>query len=102
MFVQLQFLIFSSKEKCSDYKFNRGNTNIYATGENETIIDYWLRWKLEGGYLVNNFLTLTYRNLFFKTKLLAKEKNYTFLWFKNNQLFVTKNNSINAILIERK
>jgi len=56
-------------------------------------------WKKEGIY-VNNYLTQTYRNLFFKTKLLAKEKNYKFVWFKNNKLFVRKNNDTNAIPIE--
>lgn len=54
-------------------------------------------WKKEG---INNYLTQTYRNLFFKTKLLAKEKNYKFVWFKNNKLFVRKNNDTNAIPIE--
>jgi len=52
-------------------------------------------WKKEGIY-INNYLTQTYRNLFFKTKLLAKEKNYKFVWFKNNKLFVRKNNDTNA------
>jgi hypothetical protein len=35
-------------------------------------------WKKEGIY-VNDCLTLTYKNLFFKIKLLAKEKNYKFV-----------------------
>lgn len=56
-------------------------------------------WKKEGIY-VNYSLTLTYKNLFFKSKLLAKEKNYKFVWFKNSKLFVRKINDTNSILID--
>lgn len=49
---------------------------------------------------INNYLTLTNRNLFYKTKMYAKENSYRYAWFKNNKMLMKKNDSEKVIIIE--
>ncbi|KAF0711660.1 E3 ubiquitin-protein ligase TRAIP-like [Aphis craccivora] len=48
---------------------------------------------------VNEQMTSTFRNLFFKTRNIAKEVGYKFIWFKNNKIFVKKNEGSMTIYI---
>jgi len=49
---------------------------------------------------VNEQMTSTFRNLFFKTRNIAIEVGYKFIWFKNNKIFVKKNEGSMTINIE--
>jgi len=46
------------------------------------------------------FLTQFNRIYFTKKKLFAKDKNYKFVSFKNNKLFMKKNEDANATIID--
>lgn len=48
---------------------------------------------------VNDQMTSTNRDLFFKARKTAKEVGYKFIWFKNNKIFVRRNESSKAIII---
>jgi len=48
---------------------------------------------------VNDQMTSTYRDLFFKARKAAKKVGYKFIWFKNNKIFVRRNESSKAIII---
>lgn len=60
-----------------------------------------VNWQNYGIY-INNYLYLTqyYRNVFYKTRMFAKEHNFKFVWFKNNKLFMKKTKNSNAIYID--
>lgn len=57
------------------------------------------KWDNNGIY-INNYLTQSNRNLFYKTRMLAKEHSYKFVWFKNNKLFIKKSENSNTIYID--
>lgn len=48
---------------------------------------------------VNEQMTLAYKDLFFKTRNAVKEVGYKFIWFKNNKIFVRKNEGSKVIII---
>lgn len=56
-------------------------------------------WDNNGIY-INNYLTQSNRNLFYKTRMFAKEHSYKFVWFKNNKLFIKKSENSNTIYID--
>lgn len=60
--------------------------------------DIDFNWKDTALYF-NEQMTTTYRKLFFKAKTVAKEKKYKYVWFKNNRIFVKKDDSTKAITI---
>jgi hypothetical protein len=49
---------------------------------------------------VNEQMTSTFRNLFFKTRNTVKEVGYKYIWFKNNKIFVKKNEGSKIIIID--
>lgn len=48
------------------------------------------KWEKTAIY-VNEQMTSTNRDLFFKARNAVKEVGYKFIWFKNNKIFVRKN-----------
>lgn len=48
---------------------------------------------------VNVQMIPVYRDLFFKARKAVKEVGYKFIWFKNNKIFVRRNESSKAIII---
>lgn len=50
----------------------------------------------------NNYLTQTNSNLFYKTRMYAKEHNYKYIWFRDYKIFIRKNETNKVILIEDK
>lgn len=56
-------------------------------------------WKNEAIY-INDNLTPFNRNLFFITKSFARDFSYKFVWFKDNKLFLKKNELSKAIVID--
>ncbi|XP_025423462.1 uncharacterized protein LOC112692862 [Sipha flava] len=57
------------------------------------------KWKEEGIY-INNYLTQINRNLFYKTRLYAKENNYKYVWYRDCKIFIRKDEKNKVILIE--
>lgn len=49
---------------------------------------------------INDSLTQFNRNLFFKAKVVAREKGYKFVWFKDLKLFIKKNENTKVIIID--
>lgn len=49
---------------------------------------------------INEQLTQTNRNLFYKTRTKAREYGYKFTWFKDSKIFVKKSETTNVILID--
>lgn len=56
-------------------------------------------WDNNGIY-INNYLTQSNKNLFYKTRMFAKEHSYKFVWFKNNKLFIKRSENSNTIHID--
>jgi regulator of replication initiation timing len=56
-------------------------------------------WNNDNIY-INDSLTQYNRNLFFKTRVYARDFGYKFVWFKNLKLFIKKNENTNAIFID--
>lgn len=56
-------------------------------------------WSNEGIYL-NNVLTQTNSNLFYKTIMYAKEFNYKYVWFRDCKIFMRKDEKNKVIVIE--
>uniref|UniRef100_A0A2S2NLJ2 PHD-type domain-containing protein n=1 Tax=Schizaphis graminum TaxID=13262 RepID=A0A2S2NLJ2_SCHGA len=49
---------------------------------------------------MNDSLTQFNRNLFFKARVFARDAGYKFVWFKDSKLFIKKNESTKAIIID--
>lgn len=49
---------------------------------------------------INDSLTQLNRNLFFKARFHARDIGYKFVWFKDQKLFIKKNENTNAIFID--
>lgn len=49
---------------------------------------------------INNYLTQSNRNLFYKNRMFAKNSNYKFVWFKNNKMFIKKSENSNTMYID--
>lgn len=47
------------------------------------------KWK-DGGIFIINYLTHTNSNLFYKTRLYAREHNYKFIWCRDCKIFIRK------------
>jgi hypothetical protein len=45
-------------------------------------------------------MTSTFRNLIFMTRNIAKKGGYKFIWFKNNKIFVKKNEGAITLIID--
>lgn len=58
-----------------------------------------VNWESNNIY-VNNYLTQSNKNLFYKTRIFAKEHSYKFVWFKNNKIFMKKSENSNVIYID--
>lgn len=51
------------------------------------------------GIFVNNYLTQYNSNLFFKSRMFAKENNFKFVWFNDCEIFIKKRESSKAYII---
>jgi len=58
-------------------------------------------WKNENIY-INDNLTQFNRNLFYKTKIFARDSGYKFVWFRDYKLFIKKTELTKAIIIDNK
>jgi len=58
-------------------------------------------WKNEAIY-INDNLTQFNRNLFYKTKIFARDSGYKFVWFRDYKLFIKKTELTKAIVVENK
>lgn len=56
-------------------------------------------WKNEPIY-INDNLTQFNRNLFYKTKIFARDSGYKFVWFRDYKLFIKKTELTKAIVVE--
>lgn len=56
----------------------------------------WKKWS----YLTNDNLTQFNRNLFFKSKVFARDSGYRFVWYKDSKFFIKKNENSKSVLIE--
>lgn len=56
-------------------------------------------WR-ESGIFVNNYLTKYNSDLFYKTRMFAKENNYKFVWFKDLKIFIKKNEGSRASIVD--
>jgi regulator of replication initiation timing len=61
--------------------------------------DIHTEWSNEGIYL-NNVLTQTNSNLFYKTRMYAKKYNYKYVWFRDCKIFMRKDEKNKIIVIE--
>jgi len=52
-----------------------------------------------GGIFVNNYLTQYNSNLFFKSRMFAKENNFKFVWFNDGKIFIKKSESSKVNII---
>lgn len=56
-------------------------------------------WKNEAIYINNNLMQFN-RNLFYKTKIFARDSGYKFVWFRNYKLFINKTELTKAIVVD--
>lgn len=52
-----------------------------------------------GGIFDNNYLTQYNSNLFFKSRIFAKENNLKFIWFNDCKIFIKKSETSKATII---
>lgn len=52
-----------------------------------------------GGIFVNNYLTQYNSNLFFKSRMFAKEKDFKFVWFNDCKIFIKKSETSKTNII---
>lgn len=52
-----------------------------------------------GGIFVNNYLTQYNSNLFFKSRMFAKENNFKFVWYNDCKIFIKKSETSKATII---
>lgn len=56
------------------------------------------KWNNDSIY-INDALTQFNKNLFFKTRVFAREAGYKFTWFKDSKIFIKKNENTKACII---
>lgn len=61
--------------------------------------DVNVNWN-DGGIYINNCLTHANNNLFYKTRMYAKEHNYKYVWFSDCKIFLKKDEKYKVICIE--
>jgi len=52
-----------------------------------------------GGIFINNYLTQFNSNLFFKTRMFAKENNFKFVWFNDCKIVIKKSETSKSTVI---
>jgi len=51
------------------------------------------------GIFINNYLTKYNSNLFYKIRMFAKERNFKFVWFKDDKMHIKKNEITKGFII---
>lgn len=51
------------------------------------------------GIFINNYLTKYNSNLFYKIRMFAKERNFKFVWFKDDKMHIKKNETSKGFII---
>jgi len=94
---------FPNKSRILSVCFNTVNdkTKVMELAKKHKLVakDLYPTWN-ESAVYFNEKMTYTYRNLFFKERISAKQVGYKYIWFKNNTIFAKKNDTSKSIIFD--